>query len=138
MDEINNHFFITERKVIRNEKGDIFHVMRDDFENYFGFGEVYFTEILHGQVKGWKMHKKMILNLVVPRGEVCFELFSSKMDSPVKVLLSEYDYKQLTVFPGVWVAFSGIGSGRNLICNFANILHDPVESVNAPYGTLPL
>ena len=53
-------------------KGDIYHAMKSTDEGYVGFGEVYFSQIEHGQAKGWKRHNRMTLNLIVPVGTVKF------------------------------------------------------------------
>ena len=34
----------------------------------------------------------------------------------------------LTIHPGLWVAFKGLGPTPNLVLNVANIAHDPQES----------
>lgn len=41
-------------------------------------------------------------------------------------------YRRITIPPGVWMAFIGIGQGKNVLLNVANIPHDPKEQVNIP------
>ena len=36
-------------------------------------------------------------------------------------------YMRITVPPGIWFGFKGISDGLNLICNVADIPHDPDE-----------
>ena len=55
-----------------SEKGDVLHVMRNFDEGFAGFGEAYFSSIQSETVKAWKRHREMILNLVVPFGEIGF------------------------------------------------------------------
>ena len=120
-------------------KGDVLHAVKQSDPTYAGFGEAYFTMIDPGAVKGWKRHTRMVMNLVVPMGAVRFvvhdpeqaegapDRFQSFVLSPD----SAERYGRLTVQPGLWLAFQGVGSGPNLILNFASIAHDPQEADNA-------
>mgnify|MGYP001214238443 CR=1 FL=1 len=99
---------------------------------FAGFGEAYFSEIKSGKVKGWNRHKKMILNLIVPFGEVTFVICDKRESSRskgkfFKVTLSQTNYKRLTVPPRLWIAFRGNGINTNLILSIANMEHDPNE-----------
>ena len=62
----------TSMKVINLEQGDVLHFMKNSAESFKGFGEVYFSKINTYSIKGWKLHKKMTLNLIVPIGTVKF------------------------------------------------------------------
>ena len=53
-------------KQIRVSKGDVYHALKSTDLGYVGFGETYFSWIEYGEVKGWKRHNRMTLNLVVP------------------------------------------------------------------------
>ena len=48
----------------------------------------------------------------------------------VDEVLGENNYSRLTIPPNNWVAFQGIGMGKNMLLNIANIEHDPSESIN--------
>ena len=74
----------------------------------------------------------MTLNLVVPMGKVTFVIYNDKDGSNskedyFKVTLSQTNYQRLTVPPGLWLAFKGIGNSTNLILNVANMVHDSNE-----------
>ena len=56
---------LTPMKQIHHPKGNIFHAMKKSDLGYNGFGEAYFSTINKGDVKGWKKHTKMTLNLLV-------------------------------------------------------------------------
>ena len=118
-------------------RGDVFHAIKASDEGFAGFGEAYFTTVDHGAVKGWKRHRRMTMNLIVPSGAVEFVLgddsagggapsFRSITLSPA----SDESYARLTVPPGLWMGFSGRGEGLNLVLNFASIPHDPEEAEN--------
>ena len=123
---------LTPLNKIFHPKGDIFHGIKKSDIGFSGFGEAYFSTIKGGQIKGWNRHKKMILNIVVPMGEVAFVIYDDQEESGskgkfFKVTLSQTNYQRLTVPPGLWLAFRGKGNNTNLILNIANMEHDANE-----------
>ena len=118
---------LTKLNQIIHPKGDIYHAMKSSDIGYHGFGEAYFSNINQGEIKGWKQHSSMILNLVVVIGEVQFVIYDG--EDFFEVNLSIKNYKRLTISPGLWVAFKGIGE-TNMLLNLANTEHDPKESSN--------
>jgi len=122
----------TDLNIIKADSGSVFHGLKNTDEGFKEFGEVYFSSIKKNAVKAWKMHKYMTLNLVVPVGSVLFCFVDYKetphsLDKTLKILMSQDRYFRLTVPPGIWFGFKGIGDGLNLICNVADIVHDPDE-----------
>lgn len=99
--------------------------MKKSDEGFFGFGEAYFSTIKTGEVKGWKKHLDMTLNIVVITGEVKFVIYDGKIFYSVN--LSKGNYQRLTIKPGLWLAFKGVADD-NILLNLANIEHDPDES----------
>ena len=91
---------LTPLKQIQNPKGDIFHALKESDAGFSGFGEAYFSSVGFGEVKGWKKHIKMTLNLIVPVGEVEFVIYDDRLDSPSNgkfftVILSANNYQRL-------------------------------------------
>ena len=133
MDKVNiEGVILTPLKRIYHPKGSIYHGLKKSGVGFAGFGEAYFSEIKGGKVKGWNRHKKMILNLVVPMGEVTFVIYDDIEESGskgffFKVTLSQTNYQRLTVPPGLWLAFKGKSNDINLILNIADMEHDPDE-----------
>lgn len=120
---------LTPLKQISNPKGDIFHGMKKSDNGYDGFGEAYFSTINQDDIKGWKKHTEMILNLVVPVGEIKFVVYDEETREFFSVTLSQSNYQRLTVKPNLWMAFQGVGE-YNMLLNLASIEHNPSESVN--------
>lgn len=123
---------LTPLKIIDAPGGDVLHAMKCNDKGYYGFGEAYFSTIKHGCIKGWKKHFEMTLNLIVPTGEVLFVLYDDRPESSTKgcleeIYLSIRNYKRLTVPPGIWVAFKGVGDGVSVLLNIADIPHRPEE-----------
>ena len=123
-------FFVTQLKQIKNPKGDIFHILKKSENSFNGFGEAYFSFIKHGEIKGWKKHLSMTLNLVVPIGKVKFVIFDEILNAFYEFILSPDNYRRLTIKPGLWFAFQGKGKDTNLVLNIADIEHNQSEVIS--------
>jgi dTDP-4-dehydrorhamnose 3,5-epimerase len=131
---------LTPLKIIPHPSGDVLHGMKSSEDSFSGFGEAYFSTINQGDIKGWKKHSKMTLNLVVPKGEIQFVIFDDRDKSTtqgkfVSIFLSLQNYQRLTVSPGLWVGFKGL-SLENILLNIASIEHNPTEAINMPLNFL--
>jgi len=123
---------ITLLKQIVDERGKVMHMLRSDSEVFQKFGEIYFSCVNPGVVKGWHIHKQMTLNYAVPHGNIKFVLYDSRSDSPTKgelqeLFLSPDNYMLVTVPPMVWNGFKGLGNEMAIVANCATIPHDPEE-----------
>ena len=112
-----------------NNAGDVIKFISSKSKYFDKFGEVYFSEIKYKMIKGWKLHKKMKMNICVPAGEVKFVLFSNEKFE--EIILNKNSFI-LTIYPSTWFAFQGLSKNLNLVTNFSNILHSDNESVTKP------
>lgn len=121
-------------KHIMVPKGDIYHAMKSIDEGYTGFGEAYFSQIESGEIKGWKRHNRMTLNLIVPVGKIKFVIYDDRKGSGTfgqfqEVTLSPEDnYQRLTLAPGLWMAFQGMDSKTSMLLDIIPEPHDPTEA----------
>lgn len=106
--------------------GDVLHGIKNNDPGYVDFGEVYFSIIEEGAIKGWKRHMSMTLNLVVPVGSVGFVFIDSQGDI-FQLTAGEKFYVRLTVPPGIWFAFRGLATPYSVVVNIADITHSPSE-----------
>jgi len=120
---------VTPLKQIHHPKGDIYHAMKESDNGFDGFGEAYFSTINKNEIKGWKKHIQMTLNLVVPVGEIEFVVYDEECKEFFSIKLSQNNYKRLTVKPNAWMAFRGLGE-YNILLNLASIEHNSSESIN--------
>jgi dTDP-4-dehydrorhamnose 3,5-epimerase len=125
---LNGAAALTTLKIIPNPKGNILHALKQSEATFENFGEAYFSFVEPNVFKGWKMHTRMLLNLVVPVGAVEFYIINGKEHSCTSIILSQDNYKRLTVYPGNWLGFKGIGSSSNMLLNIASLEHDPDEA----------
>jgi dTDP-4-dehydrorhamnose 3,5-epimerase len=119
-------------KQIPDERGKISHMLRCDAPHFDKFGEIYFSSVWPGVIKGWHIHKEMTLNYAVPVGHIKLVLYDERAESPTKgevqeIYLGETNYCLVTVPPMVWNGFKGIGDRMALVANCASIPHRPDE-----------
>jgi dTDP-4-dehydrorhamnose 3,5-epimerase len=117
---------------IVDERGKVMHMLRADEPHFVGFGEVYFSVVYPGVVKGWHQHTTMVLNYAVPRGRIKLVLFDDRDGSPthgevMELFLGEDAYSLVQVPTLVWNGFKGIGVEPAVVANCASIPHDPAE-----------
>jgi dTDP-4-dehydrorhamnose 3,5-epimerase len=128
---------ITKLSKFEQDEGCVMHGIKVSDSNFNGFGEAYFSSVNYKKSKGWKLHERMTLNLIVPFGKIRFiihdALDNSKIITPLlDITLGENNYSRLTIPPGYWVAFKGAGLKENILLNVADIEHDPDEAINKP------
>src|SRR5947209_19297290 len=123
---------ITPLRRIADERGAVFHMLRAEDPVFERFGEIYFSLVYPGVVKGWHLHHRMTLNYAVPSGMVKLVLYDDRADSPTRgslqeLHIGELNYVLVTIPPLIWYGFKGEGSGPALVANCATISHDPDE-----------
>lgn len=121
------HITLTPLKRIPVSGGDVLHALKCSDYGFKGFGEAYFSIIEHRVVKAWKLHREMILNLIVPVGEVRFVFISSDFKQRREECIGISNYARLTVPPGIWFGFEGLASPSSMLLNISDIEHDPNE-----------
>ena len=121
-----NQILITPLKRIQVAGGDVLHGMKCSDPGYFDFGEAYFSIVEVGAIKAWKRHLQMTLNFIIPLGSVFF-VFIDQEGIVREEVVGENRYVRLTVPPGIWFGFKGVGNKANIVLNIANIPHDPNE-----------
>lgn len=117
---------------IPDERGAVFHMIRDDSPLFERFGEIYFSSVYPGAIKGWHLHREMTLNYAVPFGMIKLVCYDDREGSPTRGNLSELhvgelNYCLVTVPPGVWNGFKGEGTTMALVANCATVHHSPDE-----------
>jgi dTDP-4-dehydrorhamnose 3,5-epimerase len=134
---------VTPLRRLPDERGAILHMLRADSPGFERFGEIYFSLVYPGVVKGWHIHTRMTLNYAVPVGMVKLVCFDDRPDSPTRGVVQELhtgelDYKLVTIPPHVWNGFKGIGTVPALVANCATEPHDPDEIERADPMTGPI
>lgn len=123
---------ISPLKRIPDERGSVMHILKSSDPSYTGFGEVYCSTVYPGVIKGWHLHKRMTLNYVVVRGVIKFVLYDVRKESSTlgevqEINMGDRNYVRVTVPPGIWNGFQGVGTDEAFVINVTDIPHDPLE-----------
>ncbi len=115
-----------------DERGCVSHMLKRTDPHFREFGEIYFSSIFPGVVKGWHIHDRMTINYACIVGNIKLVLFDEREGSKTRgeiqvVYLGERNYVLVTVPPGVWNGFMNVDVKESLVANCATIPHDPDE-----------
>jgi dTDP-4-dehydrorhamnose 3,5-epimerase len=117
---------------IPDERGIVMHMLRADDPHFEKFGEIYFSTVYPGVVKGWHRHREMTLNYAVVSGMVKLVLYDDRDGAPTRgelmeLFVGDANYALVTVPPMVWNGFKGLTAPAAIVANCATIPHDPHE-----------
>lgn len=126
--------FLHPLKQIPDERGKVMRMLRRDDPWFERFGEIYFSLVYPGVVKGWHSHKVMTLNYAVIMGKIKLVLYDERENSPTRgklqeIFTGEDNYSLITIPPNVWNGFKGLGVEPALVANCSTDPHDPSEIV---------
>ena len=93
---------------IPDERGTVMHMLKRTDPHFIEFGEIYFSTVYRGVVKGWHLHEEMTLNYA------CF--------------LGPDSYSLAIIPPGVWNGFKGMSDPYSIVANACTHPHDPARS----------
>ena len=128
---------IPKRKIL-DDRGGVFHMLRNDDSEFQKFGEIYFSKVHPNVVKAWHHHSRMTLNYFVVVGSVQLGLWDGRKDSPTygqsqTLYLDEQASQLVVVPPGIWNGLKGLGPTSSIVANCATEPHDPLEITRKPY-----
>jgi dTDP-4-dehydrorhamnose 3,5-epimerase len=115
---------------IPDERGTVMQMLRATDPHFTQFGEIYFSTVYPGVVKGWHRHREMTLNYACVFGRIKLVLYDERAGSASKgelleVFLGPDDYSLVVVPPGVWNGFKGMSDPWAIVANCATHPHDP-------------
>ena len=118
---------------IPDERGTILHMLRADDEHFLQFGEIYFSTVFRGIVKGWHRHREMTLNYACVHGRIKLVLYDDRRGSAthgelMEIFLGPDDYRLVVIPPEVWNGFKGMSEPYAIVANCCTHTHDPSRS----------
>ena len=121
-------------KRIPDERGTVLHMLKRTDPHFIEFGEIYFSKIHPGVVKGWHKHNEMTLNYACIHGRIKLVLFDDRDTSPTKgevmeIFLGPDNHSLVVIPPGIWNGFKGLGSETAIVANCSTHPHDPSRSI---------
>lgn len=119
---------VKQLRSIADERGTIHKMQEATDPEFKGFGEVYFSTVYPGVVKGWHLHEHNVLNYSVIAGMIKLVLFDDREGSPTRGELQELfvgeENRALVQIPaGVWNGFKGIGTTTAIVCDLTTLTH---------------
>ena len=125
---------VTPLKIIKDHRGSVMHMIRNDNEVFEEFGEIYFSTIFENKVKAWHLHKEATLNYACVFGKVKLVLFDERKTSKTygeyqELFLSLDNYSLITIPPNIWNGFKGMNKESSIIANCLNLPHNEKEMV---------
>ena len=114
-------------KIIKNKKGNIIKFLNKKNKLFQGFGEIYFSELKSKQTKGWNYHKKNTCTIIVPIGEVYFQIFNPRTKKLLKISIGKKNNKIIQIPPGYWFSFKS-KTKNSLVANLMNKIHSKSET----------
>ena len=111
-------------RVIPDERGRLFEMLRRDDPLFLKFGQVYCTTVNPGVVKGWHYHKKQVDNFVCVSGMIKLVAYDGRAGSPTKGLVNEFfigtHHPLLVQIPsGVLHGFKGLSAPEAIVINIS-------------------
>jgi dTDP-4-dehydrorhamnose 3,5-epimerase len=125
---------INKLKIIKDERGKVMHMMRNDSKVFRSFGEIYFSTIYKDVIKAWHLHKEATLNYVCVSGKVKLVLYDDRVDSDSRgiyeeIFLAPENYFLVTIPPNIWNGFKGLANCESIIANCLDLPHNEKEMV---------
>jgi dTDP-4-dehydrorhamnose 3,5-epimerase len=132
--------YFSGRKQIPDERGKIQLMMSEDDLFFNRFGQIYFSWIYPGVVKGWHKHHKKTLNYVCIVGMVKLVVYNEETEEIREAYIGEDNYLLVTIEPGLWNGFMNIGTKTAIVANCATMPYSEEDIVrldphnnNIPY-----
>ena len=122
-------------------------ILRVDWENFVGFGQVYITTAHPGVIKAWHFHRHQTDNFCVISGRAKVALYDGREGSPTRGEINEYilgedNYGRVTIPPMVQHGFMCLGEVDAIVLNLPNRLYNyeepdelrlPCDTPDIPY-----
>lgn len=118
---------------IADERGTILHMLKATDPHFTAFGEIYFSSVYPGVIKGWHRHRDMTLNYACVFGRVKVALYDDREGSPTRgalmeVFLGPDSHSLVIIPPEVWNGFKGMSEPMAIVANCCTHPHDPSRS----------
>ena len=118
---------------IPDERGTIYHMLKRTDPHFKGFGEIHFSTIYQGVVKGWHLHHNMTLQYACIFGRVKLVIYDERESSSTKGELMELflgpdNYSLVVIPPGLWNGFKGMARDYSIVADCIDIPHEEADS----------
>ncbi len=121
-------------KRIPDERGTVLHMLKRTDPHFIEFGEIYFSTVYPGVVKGWHLHREMTLNYACIQGRIKLAIFDDREGSPTRGQLDEIflgpdNYSLVVIPPNLWNGFKGMGPDLSIVADCVTKPFDETQAV---------
>lgn len=128
-----------------DERGSVKLVMRESDPGFGAIQQVYVSTVYPGTVKGWHRHHRKTLNYVCVSGLIRLVIAPNMNHVPLQrvkprdaefteIVMGETNYVRVSIPPGTWNAFLGLGDREAVIVNCASLPYSDDDIERLPYN----
>ncbi len=119
---------------IPDERGTVYHMLKRTDKHFIEFGEIYFSTVYPGVVKGWHLHKAMTLNYACIQGRIKLVIYDERPDSATRgdvteIFLGPDSYSLVVIPPNLWNGFKGMGEDLAIVADCITKPWDEAQAV---------
>lgn len=127
---------ISSLKVMADNRGKVMKMVDVKVPLFEKFGEIYFSFVNAGVIKGWKKHLRAVQLFAVPVGMIKFVVYDDRPESPTRgqfeeIEVGESNYRLIKMPSGVWYSWQATSAFPAMIASLTSEPHDPAEAVAA-------
>jgi dTDP-4-dehydrorhamnose 3,5-epimerase len=120
-----------------DERGTVMQMLKRTDPHFIEFGEIYFSTVYRGVVKGWHRHREMTLAYACISGRIKLVIYDDREGSSTRGQIDEHfigqdNYSLVMVPPGLWNGFKGMSEPNAIVANCCTHPHDPSRSDRLP------
>lgn len=113
-----------------DERGRLVELFRSDSPHAPGFGQVHLTTVYPGVVKAWHRHRDRTDVLYCVAGTIRLGLYDDRPGTSTpgelrEFFLGDHGPLRVTIPPGVWFGFKGVGTREALVVVLTDRLNNP-------------
>ena len=128
---------ITPLTQIKDDRGMVMHMLNAKSFDFSKLGEVYFSLVYQGHVKGWKKHKLMTQNYAVCTGKIKIVIYDDRPQSPTQgniqeIITGRDFFARIQLPPLVWYSHIGLSEEPAVIANCTTMPNTEGEVVRLP------
>lgn len=117
-----------------DDRGAILKMQQSIDEEFVGFGEIYFSIVNPGKIKGWHLHQSTTVNYAAIHGNIKLVLFDNREDSATEgnieeLYIGDNNYCLVQIPPGIWSGFMGLGEEPAILADLTNKPYDSQDTL---------
>lgn len=136
---------ITPLQQFPDERGSNKLIMQSGDPGFGDIQQVYVSTVYPGTVKGWHRHKQKTLNYTCVAGIIRLVITPDLDKIPIRrvrpsdlvfqeIVMGETNYCRVSIPPGTWNAFMGLGYKEAIVVNCATLPYSEADIERLPWN----